>query len=178
MIGRFGARRSILLFGGLAAIGVMAVVVLAWRTATAKPRLEVRFLHYGTNHNAKVAVIGIKNVGRVPVVYRGYAKTSPVCELERRMADGQWGSRILRCGTGLVEQVLYEGEEIRGEIWVTGGANWRAGLRYRKTDIIDSLVSKLHDRVLAVVNSRPQMQVAWSGEMAGLSDEEQDEEQH
>jgi hypothetical protein len=168
----FGRCKALPLLGAFVGAVIVAFGGLAWTAAHAEPRLEINFSHYETNHAARLAIVTVTNVGRTVVVYRGYAQSGPGCELEQRMGDGTWQSRILRCGTGLVDQMLFPGEMMSGQLFVRGEGEWRAGLRYRKRDLIDSLPQRLRNDALAVIKKRPPWQSVWTTEIRGFPGEE------
>jgi hypothetical protein len=152
----------------ITAVFVVAVGLTMIKASLAEPRIEISFSHYTTNQNARYAIVDVRNTGGAPAQYRGYSKENPAADLVFRDVAGEWQSRILRCGTGLIECRLMPGEQVRTTNYVYGVGEWKMGLHYYKPRFMDGLRVRA---LLAFVPQRSAYQTTWSAVHKGFERE-------
>ena len=102
-------------------------------------------------------------------MYIGYSKNEPNLRFERKTSAGVWESRILKCGTGLIDLVLLPGEEISGAIFISESGPWRASLAYRRATIEDRLPPALRRVVGRLPGPVPGWSTASTGEFSEVA---------
>ena len=164
------SKRMVILLAAALFIFLSLSVAAAWTNATSQPRIEVLFSQYVTNGPFQLAVVKVRNHGRVAAVYQGYAKGTPLLDYRQRGDAREWQRRLVMCGTGLQEQVLLPGEELVAKTYVEAGKDWCAGLSYRKASVVDRVPAplKFFGQWIPVKMNR---ETAWSAEVPSVPGE-------